>query len=38
VLIGRFFFRDVVPASTWVGLAIIIAGGLVIQFGRSFAR
>jgi multidrug transporter EmrE-like cation transporter len=38
VLIGRFFFRDVVPASTWAGLAIIIAGGLVIQFGQSVTR
>lgn len=33
VLAGRFVFRESVPASTWVGLALIVAGGLVIQFG-----
>lgn len=33
VLCGRFVFKDNVPHSTWVGLAIIIAGGLVIQYG-----
>ena len=34
VLCGRFAFGETVPASTWVGLAIIVAGGLVIQFGK----
>jgi hypothetical protein len=24
-----------VPGSTWLGLAIIVLGGLVIQFGGS---
>jgi drug/metabolite transporter superfamily protein YnfA len=33
VLIGRFWFREVVPASTWIGLALIVLGGLVIQAG-----
>ena len=33
VLIGRFWFRDDVPASTWVGLGVIVVGGLVIQSG-----
>jgi drug/metabolite transporter superfamily protein YnfA len=33
VLVGRFWFRETVPSSTWVGLAIIVLGGLVIQFG-----
>jgi small multidrug resistance family-3 protein len=33
ILTGRFLFREVVPLSTWIGLAIIIAGGMVIQFG-----
>ncbi len=33
VLIGRFWFREVIPTSTWAGLAIIVLGGLVIQFG-----
>ena len=35
VLCGRFIFRENVPASTWIGLAIIMAGGLVIQFGKA---
>lgn len=34
VLFGRFAFHEELPASTWLGLAIIILGGLVIQFGR----
>jgi drug/metabolite transporter superfamily protein YnfA len=33
VLIGRFWFREAVPASTWVGLGLILLGGLVIQVG-----
>jgi drug/metabolite transporter superfamily protein YnfA len=36
VLAGRFVFAEVVPAPTWVGLAIIVTGGLVIQFGTQF--
>jgi drug/metabolite transporter superfamily protein YnfA len=38
VLFGRFFFSEVIPASTWVGLMIIIAGAAVIQFGPSFTK
>jgi drug/metabolite transporter superfamily protein YnfA len=34
VLVGRFLFREEVPTSTWCGLALIIAGGLIIQFGQ----
>ncbi len=33
VLTGRFFFRDAVPLSTWLGLGLIVAGGAVIQWG-----
>ena len=33
VMCGRFVFGESVPNSTWVGLAIIVAGGMVIQFG-----
>jgi small multidrug resistance family-3 protein len=33
VLCGRFVFGEIVPDSTWVGLAVIVAGGLLIQFG-----
>jgi drug/metabolite transporter superfamily protein YnfA len=36
VLAGRFAFGEVVPAPTWIGLIIIVAGGLVIQFGAQF--
>ncbi len=34
VLFGRFVFNEVVPRSTWLGLALIIGGGALIQFGR----
>jgi small multidrug resistance family-3 protein len=34
VLFGKFVFREQIPLSTWIGLLIIIAGGLVIQFGQ----
>lgn len=35
VLFGRLVFGDQVPASTWVGLAVVLAGSLIIQFGRG---
>ena len=38
VLVGRLVFHEVVPASTWTGLAVVIVGGLLIQFGPSFVR
>jgi small multidrug resistance family-3 protein len=38
VLGGLLIFRETVPASTWLGLALIVVGGLVIQFGPIFAR
>ncbi len=38
ILFGLFAFKETVPASTWVGLAFIIAGGLVIQFGPVWVR
>ena len=34
VLVGRYLFHEAVPTSTWAGIAIIVAGGLVIQFGH----
>jgi small multidrug resistance family-3 protein len=34
ILTGRFIFKETVPHSTWLGLLLIICGGLVIQFGR----
>jgi small multidrug resistance family-3 protein len=38
VLAGRFVFGETVPASTWIGLAIVVAGGLVIQLGPVLAK
>jgi multidrug transporter EmrE-like cation transporter len=35
VLCGLLAFKETVPISTWVGLGIIVVGGLVIQFGHS---
>jgi len=35
VLIGRLVFRDAVPASTWLGLAVILCGSLIIQLGSG---
>ena len=35
VLFGRVLFREAVPASTWVGLTLIVAGGVVIQLGKG---
>jgi len=34
ILAGRFVFKELIPVSTWIGLAIIIIGGAVIQFGN----
>lgn len=34
VLFGRFVFKEDVPMATWTGLAVIIAGGMIIQFGE----
>jgi drug/metabolite transporter superfamily protein YnfA len=34
VLCGHYVFKDSVPASTWIGLAIIMIGGLIIQLGH----
>ena len=33
VLVGRFWFGDVVSPTTWIGLACIVAGGALIQVG-----
>jgi small multidrug resistance family-3 protein len=33
VLFGRFILKENIPPSTWVGLCVIILGGLIIQFG-----
>jgi len=38
VLAGRVLFRENVPISTWIGLAVIVAGGLIIQFGAGLRQ
>lgn len=38
VLCGRYIFRESIPLSTWLGLVLIVVGGLVIQFGQQFTR
>jgi len=35
VLCGLLAFKETVPISTWLGLGLIIIGGLVIQFGHA---
>lgn len=38
VAAGRFVFSEAVPVTTWVGLAIIVAGGLLIQLGAPAGK
>jgi len=38
VLAGRFVFKEAVPLSTWLGLAIIVLGGTVIQLGGAVVK
>jgi small multidrug resistance family-3 protein len=35
ILFGKYVFAETISMSTWLGLALIVAGGLVIQFGHS---
>ena len=35
VIIGRWMFKDQIPVSTWIGLAIVLAGSMVIHLGRA---
>lgn len=35
IVVGRFVFRENIPNTTWIGLAVIISGALVIQFGNK---
>ncbi len=34
VLAGKFVFAESIPKATWLGLFVIVAGGLIIQFGQ----
>jgi small multidrug resistance family-3 protein len=38
VLTGLIIFRENVPPSTWIGLAVIVCGGCIIQYGESISR
>jgi drug/metabolite transporter superfamily protein YnfA len=38
ILAGRFVFRESIPVTTWLGLAIIVAGGAVIQCGATVVK
>ena len=38
VLAGRFVFKESIPVSTWLGLAIIVLGGAVIQTGAVVVK
>ena len=31
---GKVVFGDQVPLTTWIGLAVIVVGGLIVQVGR----
>jgi drug/metabolite transporter superfamily protein YnfA len=34
ILFGRFVLGEIIPSATWLGLLLIITGGLLIQFGQ----
>ena len=34
ILFGKFILKEAIPPSTWLGLALIILGGMVVQFGH----
>jgi small multidrug resistance family-3 protein len=38
VLAGRVVFRENVPVSTWIGLAVIVAGGLIINISSMVTK
>ena len=35
ILFGRFVFGEHIPWTTWTGLAVIVAGGMIIQLGHK---
>jgi small multidrug resistance family-3 protein len=37
ILAGKYVFGESIPLSTWIGLAIIVVGGLCIQFGPAIS-
>lgn len=35
MLFGRFVFKETIPTATWIGLSVIMCGGMIIQFGNK---
>jgi small multidrug resistance family-3 protein len=35
VLWGKFLFKESIPLTTWIGISLIVVGGLVIQSGQK---
>ena len=35
VFCGKLVLREHIPGATWLGLGVILAGGLIIQFGSE---
>ena len=35
VLFGRFVLKENIPHSTWMGLIVLVLGGLIIQYGQK---
>ncbi|MDR3404878.1 MAG: hypothetical protein P4L99_20405 [Chthoniobacter sp.] len=35
ILFGHFVFKENIPLATWIGLGVIVAGGMIIQFGSG---
>ena len=35
ILWGRFILEENIPPSTWLGLSVIVVGGLIIQSGHK---
>ena len=35
LLVSRLILRENVTTSTWIGMAVIVCGGLIIQFGQK---
>jgi len=38
VFFGKFFFKEAIPNATWMGLAVIVCGGMIIQFGELLGK
>jgi multidrug transporter EmrE-like cation transporter len=34
VLVGRLIFKETISTSAWIGLLLIVVGGMVIQFAH----